>query len=244
MQHQQRQRRKFESDENLAEAVVGHGPCTYLLLSLLALILVYPYCKGGGVAGRVILAALYSCVLIGGTYATGRSRKSLLTGIILAAVGISLQWSALIAGKVLYFQLAAVTFLVSLTLAVAMVLRYLLMKGPVTADKLHGALAGYIRIAFFWAIVYALLESLDPESFNLGQKQQAGNAVLFPLLYFSFTTLTTVGYGDITPATDQARSLVMVEQVTGIFFVAVLIARLAGLYPPQPAPDPPPAERG
>jgi hypothetical protein len=51
------------------------------------------------------------------------------------------------------------------------------------------------------------------------------------LLYFSFATLTTVGYGDFTPVTDQARSLVMLEQLGGVFFVAVLIARLAGIYP-------------
>jgi hypothetical protein len=53
------------------------------------------------------------------------------------------------------------------------------------------------------------------------------------LLYFSFTTLTTAGYGDITPVTDQARSFVMIEQFSGVFFVGILIARLAGLYPPQ-----------
>ena len=55
----------------------------------------------------------------------------------------------------------------------------------------------------------------------------------YRLLYFSFTTLTTAGYGDITPVTDQARSFVMIEQFSGVFFVGILIARLAGLYPPQ-----------
>lgn len=52
------------------------------------------------------------------------------------------------------------------------------------------------------------------------------------MLYFSFTTLTTVGYGDLTPATRRAEWLVILEQVSGVFYVAVLIARLAGLYPP------------
>ena len=52
------------------------------------------------------------------------------------------------------------------------------------------------------------------------------------MLYFSFTTLTSTGYGDLTPATRRAESLAILEQVAGVFYVAVLIARLAGLYPP------------
>jgi hypothetical protein len=59
----------------------------------------------------------------------------------------------------------------------------------------------------------------------------AESGAFFHLLYFSFTTLTTTGFGDITPVTDQARSFVMIEEFAGVFFVGVLIARLAGLYP-------------
>jgi hypothetical protein len=59
----------------------------------------------------------------------------------------------------------------------------------------------------------------------------AESGAFFHLLYFSFTTLTTTGFGDIAPVTDQARSFVMIEEFAGVFFVGVLIARLAGLYP-------------
>jgi Ion channel len=228
-----RHRPKFESDEDLAQAVIGVGPCTYLLLALIGLIIIYPYCKDGGIFGRAILASLYSFVLVGGTYATSRTRNSLIVGITLAALGVGLQWTALLTGEAVFLRLAGMVFLVFLILAIAMVLRYLLMKGPVTADKLHGALAGYIMIALFWAFIYSLMESFHPGSFNLVQRSVTPADLFFQFLYFSFTTLTTVGYGDITPATDQARSLVMVEQMGGVFFVAVLIARLAGLYPPR-----------
>jgi hypothetical protein len=243
MLHRHRERPKYESDEDLAQAVVGVGPCTYLLLALLGLIIIYPYCKNAGLPGRIILAILYSLVLIGGTYATSRSRDSLIIGIILALLGITLQWTALFTGHAIFLRLTGVVFLIFLTFQIGLVLRYLLMKGPITADKLHGALAGYIMIALFWAFIYTLIESFIPGSFNIPQENtQFPQNMFYHLLYFSFTTLTTVGYGDITPVTDQARSLVMIEQLGGVFFVAVLIARLAGLYPPRP--DLPPADRG
>jgi uncharacterized membrane protein len=72
-----------------------------------------------------------------------------------------------------------------------------------------------------------------PGSFVIAHADPDDPHAFYPLLYFSFTALTTVGFGDITPATDQARSLVMIEEMAGVFFLAVLIARLAGLYPPS-----------
>src|SRR6266436_4443227 len=223
---------KFESDENLAEIVTGHGPCTYLLLSLLGLILLFPYAKGD-VFGRIALAILHSLVLIGGAYAISRNRRTLVVGSGLAVLGVALQWIALLTSMVVFIRLAGIVYVVFLVLTVGNLLQYLLKKGPITADKLHGALAGYIMLAFLWAFIYAMIESFVPGSFSFGHFGAMDSAAFFRLLYFSFTTLTTTGYGDITPVTDQARSVVLIEQFTGVFFVGVLIARLAGLYPPQ-----------
>jgi hypothetical protein len=72
-----------------------------------------------------------------------------------------------------------------------------------------------------------------PHSFGIGNGDTEKSNLFYLLLYFSFTTLTSVGFGDITPITHQARSLVIIEQLIGVFFVAVLIARLAGLHPPR-----------
>jgi len=123
--------------------------------------------------------------------------------------------------------------MIFLSYTIAAVLRYLLVKGPVTADKLHGALAGFIMLAFLWAFLYTLLEDIFPHSFNIGTGDIDTANLFYSLLYFSFTTITSVGFGDIVPITHQARSLVTIEQLIGVFFVAVLIARLAGLYPPR-----------
>jgi hypothetical protein len=221
-----------ESGDDLAQVMKGHGPCTYLLLSLLGLILVYPYI-GAGVLARVLLGVLYSMVLLGGTYALGQSGRALILKFGLAVLGIALQLTALLTGHIATWRFAAVTYAAFLAITIGHVLQYVLKKGPVTADKLHGALAGYIMLALMWAFIYALTESLRPGSFGPGHIALEVPDGLFHLLFFSFTTLTTTGFGDITPMTNQARSLVIIEEFAGVFFVGVLIARLAGLYPPK-----------
>lgn len=221
----------FQNDEDLTAVVTGYGRCTFLLLSLLGLLLLFPYAMGG-VLGRIMLTILYSLVLVGGAYAIAMNRQTLMIGTGLAVLGLGLQWTALLTNIAAIFRLAIMVFIVFLVLTIGEVLRYILKKGPVTADKLHGALAGYIMLALLWAFIYTISESFTPGSFSFQHIDATDPHAFYHLLYFSFTTLTTVGYGDITPVTDQAMSFTMIEQFSGVFFVGILIARLAGLYPP------------
>jgi hypothetical protein len=101
-----------------------------------------------------------------------------------------------------------------------------------TADKLYGAAAAYLMIGTLWAYLYALVAYHYPGSF-LGELP-TGPGMVIDLLYFSFTVLTSTGFGDIVPLSPQARAVCIVEQLTGALFVAILIARLAGVYPPRP----------
>ena len=229
----ERPRIEAEADQDMANVMKGHGPCTFLLLALLGLILLSPYLQGG-LHSRIILAMLNTAVMLGGAVAMGQNRRLFILGLALAVVGATLQWLTLLLPGTALLRLGALSYAAFLALMIGEVLRYILKRGPVTADKLHGALAGYIMIAFFWALLYALTESFSPGSFISEQFRHGEPNTFFRLLYFSFTTLTTTGYGDITPVTDQARSLVMIEEFAGVFFVGVLIARLAGLYPQEP----------
>jgi hypothetical protein len=223
----------METDKDLAEIVVGHGPCTYLLASLFLLLFIYPYCIDEGPTGKLIVSIIFSMILITGSYAIGHNRRSLVLGGALAIVAIALHWLHLVEAHPIMFRLLSVIYVIFLTYTIGAVLHYLLVKGPVTADKLHGALAGFIMLAFLWAFLYTLLEDIFPHPFSIGNGDTEKSNLFYVLLYFSFTTLTSVGFGDITPITHQARSLVIIEQLIGVFFVAVLIARLAGLYPPR-----------
>ncbi|CAI8751564.1 Two pore domain potassium channel family protein [Pseudomonas sp. IT-P253] len=221
---------KDESDEDLAQLIIGQGPCTYLLLLLLGLILLFPFLEEG-ITGRISLGILFSTVLFVGAFATRQTRRGVIFKLCLALLGVGLLWAALWAESIAILELAGMSYAASLAVSFSGVLRYILKRGPITPDKLHGALAGYILLAFVWSFVYALVEISSAGSFGPGHLDfvQPGN--FFKLIYFSLTTLTTTGYGDFIPLTNHARSLVMVEEFSGVFYVGVVIARLAGLYP-------------
>ncbi|WP_375739690.1 potassium channel family protein [Pseudomonas boanensis] len=219
-----------ESDEDLAQMVIGLGPCTYLLLLLLGLILLFPFLEEG-IFARTLLGILFSIVLLVGALATRQTRWGFILKLGMALVGVGLQWTALWAESIAILVLAGITFAASLAVSFGGVLRYIFRRGPITADKLHGALAGYIMLALVWSFIYGLVEISSAGSFGPGRLDFTQPGTFFELIYFSFTTLTTTGYGDVLPLTNHARSLVMVEEFSGVFYVGVLIARLAGLYP-------------
>ncbi|UCP10575.1 two pore domain potassium channel family protein [Pseudomonas sp. MM213] len=224
---------KTESDEDLGQMVIGRGPCTYLLLLLLGLILLFPFLEEG-IFARTLLGILFSTVLLVGAFATRQTRWGFILKLGLALLGVGLQWAALWVGSIAILNLAGIAYATSLAVSFIGVLRYILQRGPITADKLHGALAGYILLAFVWSFVYALLEISSAGSFGPSHLDFGQPGTFFKLIYFSLTTLTTLtttGYGDVLPLTNHARSLVMVEEFSGVFYVGVVIARLAGLYP-------------
>jgi hypothetical protein len=98
-----------------------------------------------------------------------------------------------------------------------------------TADKLYGAVSAYILVAVLWANLHGVLQYVYPGSYAV-----AGTTTSLDmpeLIYFSFTALTTAGFGDITPQLIQSRFLTILEMVTGVMYIAILIARLTGVYP-------------
>jgi hypothetical protein len=219
-----------EVDEDLTQLVRVGGRCSYVLLALLSLILLYPYVIEWA-WGRLVLVAMASCIFVAIAYAIGRSRQRLIAGSFFAVALLGLQWTYLATGDRLIFGVGVIIFLLFMVFAIAQLFGYLMRHGPVTADKLHAALAVYVLGAFLWAGLYMLLNHINPGSL-LVNTARGSLLDFYDMLYFSFTTLTSVGYGDLTPATRRAESLVILEQIAGVFYVAVLIARLAGLYPP------------
>ena len=220
-----------EVGEDLTQLVRVGGRCSYVLLALLFLILLYPDVMEWAL-GRTVMAVLVSAVVLAIAYAVGQSRQRLLAAFIFAVVLLGLQWTYLATGNRLIFGVGVVIFLLFMAFAIAQLFAYLMRHGPVTGDKLHAALAVYLLAAFLWAGLYTLLNHINPGSF-LVNTARGGLLDFYDMLYFSFTTLTSTGYGDLTPATRRAESLVILEQIAGVFYVAVLIARLAGLYPPS-----------
>lgn len=104
------------------------------------------------------------------------------------------------------------------------IMRYVLDRTPVTVDKVFGALSAYFLMGFAWSHGFTIFYEVNPASFNVPP-----DAAPIWSTYFSFTTLTTLGYGDITPQTVAARSYAIMEAATGQIFLAVIVARLIAL---------------
>jgi hypothetical protein len=120
----------------------------------------------------------------------------------------------------------------------AVMLRFTLTRQQVTFNTVCASLCIYLLLGIVWALGYAVLHMLDPTAFRGTSGVGEGSAVLFRIgkgystsvLYFSFTTLTTLGYGDIVPVSPTARMLTSVEAITGQLYLTVLVARLVGLH--------------
>jgi hypothetical protein len=119
--------------------------------------------------------------------------------------------------------------LLSLLLFLVVVLGRTLREGPVSVHRIQGAIAAYLLLGVLWAQAFALLAHLRPGAFA-GPVNFADGPRAF--LYYSFVTLTTVGYGDVLPVHPAARSLAMAEAVTGPLYLAILVARLVSLSLP------------
>jgi ion channel len=110
-------------------------------------------------------------------------------------------------------------------------LRYVLDSHVINTDKVFGAVAAYVLIAITFACLFCMLQYIETRAFYIAQVNDPdGKLTWSDSMYFSFTVLTSTGFGEITPVTDMARSLIVIEQVLGVMYVAFLVARLANLY--------------
>lgn len=218
--------------EAFADLLSLAGRSTFLLLALLSMLIAYPFLDGT-TDQRLLLGALSSAILVAAAFAAGRSRRALMISFAFAGPTLVLKWWFILGGIPLAADLSLLMFVIFCGFTIAHVLGYVLGPGAVTADKLHAALSAYILTAMLWGALYALVDRLLPGSF-LVDGVPSDTHPLGPkdFLFFSFTTLTTTGYGRIVPIIHHAQSISILEQLAGTFFVAILIARLAGLYQP------------
>ena len=181
--------------------------------------------------GRLFLNAVNMFLLIATVAAVGRTTLSFVIALLLATPAMWFQYVGLWTDD--DFSLAE-SWMFSAALyfiTTGYLLRYVFQPMIMTPDKLFGAAAAYLMIGVLWAYIYAMVGFFYPQSYMIvGEPERL---VYADALYLSITVLTSTGFGDVTPLTRQARGVCMVEQITGALFVAILIARLAGVYPPR-----------
>lgn len=210
--------------------------CFYLFVTLLAFIALAPFidAEHGGIIVRNLINAF---VILAAVAAVGRSLLSFLVVLALAAPALAFRWMSLEPGNPALFDLALRLDAAVYVATIALLLRYVFDREVLTADRLWGAAAAYLMIGVLWSFLYAIVDRVSPGSFAL--RGSVAPMELMDLLYFSFSTVTTTGFGDIVPLTRLARAAAIIESIIGQLFLAILIARLVGVYPlPQDAGRP------
>lgn len=200
-------------------------PFLFFLCSLLLLIILSPLLIGSA-HGATLLRILFTLVLISAVYVASNNRRNVTIAAILAVAWLVINWFGLerpgaqpgIVGGLLLITLNSYVFFI--------VLSRILQAKEVSFDVICGGIALYLLIGLTWAVSYSIIEWVEPGSIALPK----GSEDWSHLLYFSLTTLTTLGYGDIAPLSPFARIWSTLEAVTGTLYIAVLIARLVSLY--------------
>ena len=196
-----------------------------LLVTIFLLLLSMPFASER-LIGLHIVVIVFHVMLVSALYAvaTTRRRRVLGVGLILASIGFGLLgWQIASDGLAILF----------LFYCCQQMLGYVLARGPVTTDKLLASLCVYMLMGMVWAELYTTLEQQVPGAFqNLSEDEPRAEAmpIMIELGYFSFVTQTTLGYGDIVPASPFARTLSVIHAVTAHLYLTVLVARLVALH--------------
>ncbi len=181
--------------------------------------------------GELIVSGLFSLVLLAGIVAVADRKRVLVIAIVLAIPAIAGRWINHFRPDLIPPAVFLAGGLVLIAFVIANLLRFVLRAPSVNTEVLCASISAYLMLGLMWTMAYWLVDQLTPGgafSFNTnaGTHSMSG----FTGFYFSFVTLSTVGYGDITPVSRIARWLAAMEAMTGLLYVAVLIARLVSLY--------------
>ncbi len=208
-------------------------PHTLRVLTLLAaqvvLILLMPLEIGGWIPLRTVLSSfvIFSAINLAAT-----SRRALIVGLALGVPAFIGRWLFNVYAVQVFLLLSNVFAICLFAFVFSLMLRAIVQGRIVTVETILLSVSSYIMLGFMWVMFYSLTVMLAPpgtSTFNFDPQLTADQAMA-QLYYFSFVTLTTLGYGDILPLGPLARSLAMLEAITGPLFLAVLIAYLVGKY--------------
>ena len=217
------ERSKLAKDRRLRPRVSAVGFLAALVVCLVAT----PFVQGLE-EGQLYQAVLFTLVMCTGLIASGSCRRLALAlvSFALAAIWLNQIWPNRC--PALTFILPAIALL---GVVIASLLGFILRAKRVDANVLCAGISVYLILGLLWGLAYTFVAQVNPNAFSFNTR--SGTAAVmsgFTAIYFSFTTLMTVGYGDITPVADVARMLAMLEAMTGTLFVGVMIARLVSLY--------------
>jgi hypothetical protein len=168
-----------------------------------------------------------SAILMSGIYAASQKKHVFYIALIIASPALIISWAGYFVSGHSFILVGKIFAAIFYVFMVIVILNYLFKEKVITADMIIGAICVYFLIGMMWASIFSIIEILEPGSFQTPEGM-AGELSHFS--YYSFVTLTTLGYGDITPITAIARSLSLLEAITGQLYIAILVARFVGIH--------------
>ena len=201
----------------------------FLLLTVLivALIVLVPFIEG---FTELKLSAnlFFSIIFISTIYAASQKRNHIIIAVILAIPTILSLWSKDIAISNTLITIGYICGVILFAFAVILILKYIFSEQVATRQTISAAVVVYLLIALMWTFIYRLIAMLYPASFAIAHAKLLDAENIY--LYFSLVTITTLGYGDITPIGNQAISLSVLEAITGQIYLVVVVAWFVGMY--------------
>lgn len=160
-----------------------------------------------------------------------RRRRSIV-GWALAVLAIAERLGTLFAPSPQLYLISSISWLLFFSFVTWAELRSVLKQKSVTNETISMSISVYLLLGLSWGLLYVLIFLLQPQAFSFGASPAPTFAEqnVFPIfMYFSMTTLSTIGFGDITPVSLQARYAAVAEGITGQLYLAILVARLVGM---------------
>ncbi len=213
------------------------GNFALLLMSLVGFLLCAPMVQDR-LGGRILLEILLSLIFVGAVFTLSEREREFIPASIYVVVWLLVRLLARMQKEAGLLLFASETLtLVFLGVAVVWILRHVLKDEKITTNKIAGAVCAYFLLGLAWASLYLILLPMKGGLFELPPMVNVDPTKAIAvrdwefskMIYYSFVTLTTLGYGDIVPKWSPATTLAWLEALTGQLYLAVLIARLVGL---------------
>ena len=202
----------------------------YLLVALQVYLVLLPILEHFQLLSEALIRPIaITCLLAIGVWSLRDSKRIFRIGMALVVTGIASNSLAAIQNSNAFQYLAITTLFVFLLLAIWNALRQVMFGTEMNANRLFGAVCIYLMLGVNWALMYGGLHMMDPDSFSGALGSNASDAG-GDWIYYSFVTLTTLGYGDILPVSSIARALAYSQAIVGVFYMAVLVAALVSTY--------------
>ena len=218
--------------ENVLRFWLEDRSLTFLLIVISVDIFIVGPLHELDLAGRVVLGVVFAFILVSGIFVVSHSRLLTVAFSAVALGTLAVHWTDILAPGLGLRLADTIASMLACMMLAGIVLVQTNREGPITSRRIQGAVVVYLLIGLIFGSAYMLILLLIPGSFEYGGQPisaEHGQMALRSLGYFSFVTLTTVGYGDIHAVHSFARSLVVLEALIGQLFPAVMLARLVSM---------------